>query len=120
VTSAYFAYTLSHYQPSPIVNAAAHFRLTTEISPKSCNKRGESTTIISEMHRPDKSEIDWTGVQPDPSPIRPLDAVTFVERLRQLTDRAAALTLMRKAFHDQHFNDEQISRDSEPSARQSR
>ncbi len=66
------------------------------------------------------SEIDWSGVKPDQSPIPPLDAVTFVNRLRLLEDRAAGVTMLRKAFHEQHSNDDQISRDSEPAARQRR
>jgi hypothetical protein len=67
-----------------------------------------------------ESKIDWSGVKPDESPIAPLDAATFIERLQRLSDRAASLTILRQAFREQHSNDDQISRDSEPSTRQPR
>ena len=35
---------------------------------------------------------DWTGVEPDQSPIAPLDAHTFADQLRRLSERAASLT----------------------------
>jgi hypothetical protein len=46
--------------------------------------------------------IDWTGVEPDRSPVRPLDAQTFTERLTLLSERAESLTVLRKAFTEQH------------------
>jgi hypothetical protein len=41
---------------------------------------------------------DWTGVEPESSPIAPLNATTFLARLRRLSDRAESLMLLRKAF----------------------
>jgi hypothetical protein len=64
--------------------------------------------------------IDWTGVQPDRSPIRPLDDQTFLLRLRLLTERAASLTRLRQAFLDQRSDGQQLPRDPEPAPRRSR
>ncbi len=46
-------------------------------------------------------QIDWSGVEPDRSPIGPLDDQTFVVRLRRLSERAESLTILRKAFTEQ-------------------
>lgn len=64
--------------------------------------------------------IDWTGVEPDPSPIEPLDDHTFAVRLRLLSERAESLTILRKAFTEQQSNGEQLSRHPEPTSRPSR
>jgi hypothetical protein len=64
--------------------------------------------------------IDWTGVQPDSSPIEPLNANSFLARLRRLSERAESLTTLRNAFAQQHFNGKQLSRNSEPASRRSR
>jgi hypothetical protein len=68
----------------------------------------------------DDSEIDWTGFKPDESPIAPLDATTFVQRLRLLSDRAAGVAKLRAAFREQNANDDQVYRNPEPPSRQSR
>jgi signal peptidase I len=34
------------------------------------------------MQSSNEPEVDWSGVKPDQSPIPPLDAITFVQRLR--------------------------------------
>jgi len=64
--------------------------------------------------------IDWTGVEPDQSPVAPLDGHTYVARLRLLSERAASLTTLRKAFAEQHPSGEYIPRRSEPPPRPSR
>lgn len=64
--------------------------------------------------------IDWTGVQPDRSPIRPLDAETFSTRLRLLAERAESLTRLRQAFHDQSPDGQQLPSNPEPTSRPSR
>ena len=43
-------------------------------------------------------DIDWTGVQPDQSPIEPLDERTFIIRLRLLSERATSMTILRNAL----------------------
>jgi hypothetical protein len=58
------------------------------------------------MHRLNEPQIDWTGVLPDQSPIAPLDEATFMQRLRLLSDRAEAVTTLRKAFQEQHPDQE--------------
>ena len=60
------------------------------------------------MHPLDERETDWSGVKPDQAPIPPLDAVTFLQRLQLLSDRASGVTKLRNAFHEQNSNDEQI------------
>ena len=45
--------------------------------------------------------VDWTGVQPDHTPIPRLDDQTFAGRLRLLSERAESLTRLRTAFTDQ-------------------
>ena len=67
-----------------------------------------------------RAPVDWTGVQPDRSPIQPLDAKTFSGRLRLLSERAASLTRLRTAFTDQPPNGQQLPRDPEPTPRPSR
>jgi hypothetical protein len=64
--------------------------------------------------------IDWTGVEPEASPLEPLDARTFAIRLQRLSERAGSLTRLRKAFADQHPRGEQLPRDSESAPRPSR
>ena len=72
------------------------------------------------MQRPDHSDIDWTGVQPDRSPIAPLDAYFFAERLRRLSERATSLMILRNAFTQQQSHGERFSQDPESPSRQSR
>ena len=69
------------------------------------------------MEKPADSDIDWTGVQPDQSPIAPLNADTFVERLRLLSERANNLLILRNAFSQQQPNGDQLYRNSEPPSR---
>jgi hypothetical protein len=57
-------------------------------------------------------DIDWTGVEPDQSPVRPLDAHTFATRLRLLTDRVESLTILRKASTEQSSSGEHLLRRS--------
>jgi hypothetical protein len=71
------------------------------------------------MQPEDEQNVDWTGVQPDQSPIAPLDGRTFTERLRLLSERANSLTILRNAL-TQRSHADQLSRDSEPPSRQSR
>lgn len=61
----------------------------------------------------DERRIDWTGVQPDDSPIAPLDGRTFILRLRMLGERARDLTLLRRARNEQQPHDRRVHRDSE-------
>lgn len=72
------------------------------------------------MQPSNQPEIDWTGVQPDHSPIAPLDERTFKVRLRLLSERATSMMILRNAFKQQQPHDDQLSRDSEPPSRQSR
>ena len=65
-------------------------------------------------------DIDWTGFEPDASPVQPLDAHTFVARLRLLSERVESLTILRKAFTEQHPSGEHLSRSSESAPRPSR
>ena len=67
-----------------------------------------------------REQVDWTGVQPDHTPIPPLDNQTFAGRLRLLSERAESLTRLRTAFTDQARNGQQLPRDSEPTSRPSR
>jgi hypothetical protein len=53
------------------------------------------------------STIDWTGIQPDQSPIGPLDANSFIVRLLLLSERAESLTVLRNAFRQQQSYGEQ-------------
>ncbi len=55
-------------------------------------------------------QTDWTGVGPDRSPVKPLDAHTFAARLRLLTERAESLTVLRAAFSEQQPRGEQLPR----------
>lgn len=61
----------------------------------------------------DERGTDWTGVQPDDSPIAPLDGRTFILRLRMLGERARDLTLLRRARNEQQPHDRRVHRDSE-------
>ncbi len=65
------------------------------------------------MEPRDKRRIDWTGVQPDDSPIEPLDGRTFLLRLRRLEECARDLTLLRRARMEQQPHDRRVSPDSE-------
>jgi hypothetical protein len=71
---------------------------------------------MGETHDP----TDWTGVAPDRSPVAPLDARTFVERLRRLSERAEALTLLRQSLADQNPGGQPVHRPAEPTPRPSR
>ena len=62
---------------------------------------------------PDNRRIDWTGVQPDDSPIEPLDGRTFLLRLRRLEAHARDLTLLRRALMQRQAHDRRVSADSE-------
>jgi hypothetical protein len=64
--------------------------------------------------------VDWTGVEPDDSTLAPLDAATFTMRLTRLSERAASLTALRRAFAEQHPRGEQLSPDPESTPRSSR
>jgi len=75
--------------------------------------------IISLMHPLSSPDIDWTGVKSDESPVAPLDANTFVLRLRLLGERANDLTILRAAFVEQNTRGEQLSRPSESALRPS-
>ena len=61
----------------------------------------------------DERGTDWTGVQPDDSPIEPLDERTFILRLRMLGERARDLTLLRRARNERQPHDRRVHRDSE-------
>ena len=50
------------------------------------------------MDLKDNRAIDWTGVQPDDSPIEPLNARTFVLRLRRLEEWVSDLRRLRQAM----------------------
>ena len=65
------------------------------------------------MDPPDNRGIDWTGVQPDESPIEPLDGRTFVLRLRRLDERVRDLRLMRRALMERQPHDRRLSPDPE-------
>ena len=65
------------------------------------------------MEPHDDRSIDWTGVQPDDSPIEPLDGRTFLLRLRRLEEHVHALRLLRRALMEQRSNDPRVSSDSE-------
>jgi len=65
------------------------------------------------MQPSNHSRIDWTGVQPDQSPIAPLDERTFTMRLRLLSERATNIMILRNAFKQQHPDGHQLSRDPE-------
>ena len=66
------------------------------------------------------SDIDWTGVRPDESPIEPLDARSFAVRLRLLSERARSLTILRNTFTEQRSDGERLPRNFEPASRPSR
>ncbi len=59
----------------------------------------------------DNRRIDWTGVEPDDSPIEPLDGRTFVLRLRRLDEHVRDLTILRRARMEQQPHDRRVSRD---------
>jgi hypothetical protein len=61
----------------------------------------------------DNRGIDWTGVQPDESPIERLDGRTFLLRLRRLDERVRDLKLLRRALMEQQTHNRRVSRDSE-------
>jgi hypothetical protein len=65
------------------------------------------------MQPSNPSHIDWTGVEPDQSPIAPLDECTFTTRLRLLSERATNIMILRNAFKQQHHDADQLSRDPE-------
>lgn len=50
------------------------------------------------MQPQERDGVDWTGVQPDTSPIGPLDSRSFPVRLQRLGERARSLTVLREAF----------------------
>jgi hypothetical protein len=62
----------------------------------------------AEPASPADAGVDWTGVRPDRSPIRPLDDETFSIRLRLLGERAESLTRLREAFTDQSARGQQL------------
>jgi hypothetical protein len=64
------------------------------------------------------NDIDWTGVEPERSPIAPLDARSFVARLRLLSERASSMRTLREAFARQHGPE--LSRDPGTAPRQPR
>ena len=45
-----------------------------------------------------REQVDWTGVQPDHTPIKPLDDQNVAGRLRLLSGRAESLTRLRTAL----------------------
>ena len=65
------------------------------------------------MDPADNRGIDWTGVQPDNSPIEPLDGRTFLLRLRRLEEHVHDLTLLRRALMERQPHDRRVSRDPE-------
>jgi hypothetical protein len=65
------------------------------------------------MEPPDDRRIDWTGVQPDDSPIEPLDGRTFLLRLRRLEGHVHDLRLLRRVLKEQQSHDRPVSRDSD-------
>lgn len=71
------------------------------------------------MHKA-TAPIDWTGVEPDQSPVQPLDANTFAARLRLLSERAESLTTLRRAFTEQHPRGQQLPQRPQPAPRPSR
>ena len=64
------------------------------------------------MEPPDERRIDWTGVQPDDSPIEPLDGRTFLLRLRRLEGYVHDLILLRRAMKEQQAHDRPVCPDS--------
>lgn len=54
-------------------------------------------------------EVDWTGVEPDRSPISPLDATQFVARLRLLGERVESIRVLRQGFTPQDSDESRIS-----------
>jgi hypothetical protein len=70
------------------------------------------------VRTPDESSVDWSGVQPDQSPIEPLNADTFIARIELLSERARSLKILRRAFVEQKSNGEQLHRNPEPAPRQ--
>ena len=62
---------------------------------------------------PDHRSIDWTGVQPDDSPIEPLNSRNFLERLQRLEARARDIALLRQGMTEQNRHEERLHRDSE-------
>ena len=63
------------------------------------------------MEPPDNRSIDWTGVQPDDSPIEPLDGRTFLLRLNRLEQHVHELRLLRRALKEQQCHGRPASRD---------
>ena len=63
------------------------------------------------MEPPADRSIDWTGVQPDDSPIEPLDGRTFLLRLRRLEQHVHDLRLLRRALKEQQPHGRPASRD---------
>jgi hypothetical protein len=63
-------------------------------------------------------EIDWTGVQPDRSPLMPLNADTFLVRLRLLNERVNSIRALRAAFEQAHGS--RLSPDHQSAARSAR
>ncbi|MGE0394834.1 MAG: hypothetical protein AB7P67_14810, partial [Vicinamibacterales bacterium] len=72
---------------------------------------------MAAVQRLDEVSTDWTGIQPDQSPIAPLDGAAFAARLRLLSERARSLTMLRTAFQEQQPHGEQLPRRPEPTAR---
>ena len=65
------------------------------------------------MEPPNDRSIDWTGVQPDDSPIEPLNGRTFLLRLRRLEEHVHDLRLLRRALKKQLSHDRPASQDSD-------
>ncbi|MCE2540849.1 MAG: hypothetical protein J4G16_10820 [Acidobacteria bacterium] len=72
------------------------------------------------MQPPEDRGVDWTGVHPDDSPIKPLDGRSFLARLRMLGERARDLTLLRNARTERPSHAERLHRDPEGASRPSR
>lgn len=60
------------------------------------------------MERIETSQVDWTGVEPDRTAVAPLDAQSFVARLRLLSERAASLRTLQEAFARQRSDDARL------------
>ena len=62
-----------------------------------------------DVNAADNRGIDWTGVQPDESPIEPLNARTFLLRLKRLDDSVRDLRLLRRALKERQSDDRRLS-----------
>lgn len=86
------------------------------VSPSLARRAGPGTGSVCHVRRPPcyrfsvdsgrsglaSQSVDWTGVEPDATPIEPLTAETFAARLNSLTDAVAALDSLKRAFDEQH------------------